>query len=241
MTDLRAAIFGASGGIGAALVAQLESSGRYDYIHAGARSLPRTWSPRTVPFCFDLEDEASITGASQEIGEAGPLDLVIVATGILHREDWIAPEKSWRAIDAEAMAKLFAINTIGPAIIAKHILPLMRRNSRCVFATLSARVGSIADNQLGGWHSYRASKAALNMLIRNFAIELSARNPLGIVAAIHPGTAQTPLSNSFIRNIPEGKIFQPEQSAAHILSVIDKLSARDSGGLFAWNGERIPY
>jgi NAD(P)-dependent dehydrogenase (short-subunit alcohol dehydrogenase family) len=108
------------------------------------------------------------------------------------------------------------------------------------FAVLSARVGSSADNRLGGWHSYRASKAALNMLVRNFAIELAVRNSQVIVGSIHPGTVETALSKPFQRSVPQGELFQPEQSAAHILSVMDQLSAADSGGLFAWNGERIP-
>ena len=241
MTGLRAVIFGATGGIGAALVGQLEQSDRYSEIHAGARNSPSAAQPETVAFRFDLTDEPSIEQAARMIGEFRPLDLVIVATGMLHRPDLPMPEKSWRAIDGQAMAEMFAINTIGPALIAKHFLSLMRRDGRCVFAVLSARVGSIADNRLGGWHSYRASKAALNMLVRNFAIELAARNPHGIAVAIHPGTVDTTLSKPFQRGVPQGKLFQPDQSAAHILSVIDKLSAPDSGGLFAWNGERIPY
>jgi NAD(P)-dependent dehydrogenase (short-subunit alcohol dehydrogenase family) len=241
MTGLRAAVFGATGGIGAALVTQLERSGRYDTIHAGARSSPGAARAETVPFIFDLTDEPSIAQAARMIGKWGPLDLAIVATGMLHSHGPQMPEKSWRAIDGQAMAELFAINTIGPALIAKHFLPLMRRDKRCVFAALSARVGSIADNRLGGWHSYRASKAALNMLVRNFAIELVARNPQGIVVSIHPGTVETALSKPFQRSVPQGKLFQPDQSAAQILSVIDQVSAADSGGLFAWNGERIPY
>ncbi len=241
MTGQRAAIFGASGGVGAALVAQVENSGRYELIHVGARHLPDAKQPETIPFSFDLKDESSIEQAARVIGASGPLDLAIVATGLLHRADQPMPEKSWRAIDGQAMMEMFAINTIGPALIAKHFLPLMRRDRRCVFAVLSARVGSISDNRLGGWHSYRASKAALNMLVQNFAIELSVRNPQGIVVSIHPGTVETALSKPFKKSVPQGKLFQPGQSAAYIMSVIDQLSVPDSGGLFAWNGERIPY
>lgn len=241
MTGLRAAIFGASGGIGAALVSQLAKSGRYDHIYAGARRLPETRRPEITPFSFDLKDEGSIAQAAHEISGSGSLDLAIVATGLLHRADQLGPEKSWRAIDGQAMAELFAINTIGPALIAKHFLPVMRRDSRCVLAFLSARVGSITDNRLGGWHSYRASKAALNMLVKNFAIELSARNRNGIVVSIHPGTVETGLSKPFKKNVPAANLFQPDQSAASILSVIEQLSAPDSGNLFAWNGERIPF
>jgi NAD(P)-dependent dehydrogenase (short-subunit alcohol dehydrogenase family) len=194
-----------------------------------------------VPFKFDLTDELSIADAAVMIGEGGPLDLVIVATGLLHRADLPMPEKSWRAIDAQAMASQFAINTIGPALIAKHMLPLLRREAPCTFAALSARVGSIGDNSLGGWHGYRASKAALNMLVRNFAIELTARNPHAIAVAIHPGTVATPLSAPFQRGVPPVQLFTPDYSAAQILEVITKLKPSDTGGLFAWNGERLAF
>ena len=238
---LRAAIFGATGGIGGAIVAQLAQSERYSEIHAGGRSLPSAVHRATIPFTFDLTDETSIAQAARSIGEAGPLDLAVVATGILHDRGSLAPEKSWRALDAAALAEVFAINAIGPALVAKHILPLMRRDGRAVFAGLSAKVGSIADNRLGGWHSYRASKAALNMLIRNFAIEFATKNPHGIVVAVHPGTVDTALSRPFQRGVPEDRLFDPEHSAKAILGVLDGLSPRDSGGLFAWSGERIPF
>ena len=238
---LRAAIFGATGGIGGAIVAQLAESDRYSQIHAGGRSLPSAVHSATIPFIFDLTDETSIAQAARSIGEAGPLDLVVIATGILHDHSSLAPEKSWRALDGAAMAKVFAINTIGPALIAKHMLPLMRRDERAVFAGLSAKVGSIADNRLGGWHSYRASKAALNMLLRNFAIELTTKNPLGIVVAIHPGTVDTALSRPFQRGVPHDRLCDPARSARAILTVLDGLSPRDSGGLFGWSGERIAF
>lgn len=238
---LRAAIFGASGGIGSAITAELAKSGQFDAIHAGGRQLPSFLHSAILPFVFDLTDEASIAQATQAIGANGSLDLVIVATGKLHDQRSQLPERSWRALDGASMADMFAINTIGPALIAKHMLPLMRRDERAVFAALSARVGSIADNRLGGWHSYRASKAALNMLIRNFAIEFALRNPRGIVVAIHPGTVDTALSQPFQRNVPQAALLKPAQSAAHILSVLDGLSPADSGALFAWSGEKIAF
>jgi NAD(P)-dependent dehydrogenase (short-subunit alcohol dehydrogenase family) len=241
MTGMRAVIFGATGGIGDALVAQLAATGSYSQIYAGGRSLPPVKHPVEIPFAFDLTDEASIARAAQSIGAAGPVDLAIVATGILHDHSAFTPEKSARALDADSLARVFAVNTIGPALISKHILPLMRRDARAVFAALSARVGSITDNRLGGWHSYRASKAALNMLFRNFAIEFAGRNRQGIVVTIHPGTVDTVLSRPFQRGVPQGRLLEPKQSAAHILSVLDSLSPQDSGGLFAWSGERIPF
>jgi NAD(P)-dependent dehydrogenase (short-subunit alcohol dehydrogenase family) len=235
-----AVVFGASGGIGAALVAQLAASGDHARVHAGARRPPAP-SPGIAPFAFDLEDEASIAAAAQAIAAEGPPALVIVATWVLSAPGGPGPEKSWRAIDPAAMARLFALNTIGPATIARHFLPLLPREGRCVFAALSARVGSIGDNALGGWHSYRASKAALNMLVRNFAIELAARNRDAIAVALHPGTVDTALSRPFQRGVPAERLFAPEVSAAHLLRVIEGLGPSDSGGLFAWDGQRIPY
>lgn len=241
LTGLRAAVFGATGGIGGAIVAQLAGTGNYSEIYAGGRTLPGVNDPAVTDFTFDLADEASIARAAQTIGARGPVDLAIIATGILHDQRELMPEKSARALDGDALARVFAVNTIGPALIAKHILPLMRRDGRAVFAGLSARVGSIGDNRLGGWHSYRASKAALNMLFRNFAIEYAGRNPQGIVVTVHPGTVDTALSRPFQRGVPPAKLLDPKQSAAHILSVLDGLAPQDSGGLFAWNGDRIPF
>ena len=241
ITGLHAAIFGATGGIGGALVAQLAGTGNYSEIYAGGRTLPSVNYPAVIDFTFDLTDEASIAKAAQTIGAGGPVDLAIIATGILHDQSELMPEKSVRALDRDTLARVFAVNTIGPALIAKHILPLMRRDGRAVLAGLSARVGSIGDNRLGGWHSYRASKAALNMLFRNFAIEFAGRNPQGIVVTVHPGTVDTALSKPFQRGVSPAKLLEPKQSAAHILSMLDGLSPQDSGGLFAWNGERIPF
>jgi len=237
---LRAAVFGASGGIGAELVDALCASGHYASVFAGARGVPDRWPQGAQPFAFDLRDETSIAAAARLIG--GPVDLVIVASGVLQDPSRnIAPEKAMRVIDPAAMAQVFAINTIGPALIAKHMLPLLPRNRRAVFAALSARVGSIADNRLGGWHSYRASKAALNMLVANFAIELARTNPMGMAVTIHPGTVATALSAPFQKGVPEDRLFTPELCAAHILKVIDGLQPADSGGFFAWDGARIPY
>ncbi len=236
-----ACVFGGSGGIGGALVAALATSGDYGVIHAGSRS--GTWpeSKSISRFNFDLGDEPSIAAAAAKIGENAPLDLVIIATGMLHRDDALAPEKSWRALDPAAMAEVFAYNTIGPALIAKHFLPLLNRDHRAVFAALSAKVGSISDNRLGGWHSYRASKAALNMLVQNFAIELRRRNPQAIAVTLHPGTVDTGLSQPYQRNLPASQLFTPAQSAAHLLGVLDSLTPADSGGLFAWDGRRIGF
>ncbi|MBA4354739.1 MAG: short-chain dehydrogenase [Novosphingobium sp.] len=234
----RCAIFGASGGIGAALVSLLTSRDDVAQVHALSRK-PVPQAPKVHPHTFDLTDESSIAAACAAIGT--PLDLVIVATGRLVRDNGYGPEKSSRALDAEAMAEMFAINTIGPALIGKHCAPLLRKEGRPVFAAISAKVGSITDNRLGGWHAYRASKAALNMVVRNFAIELARTNPAAIAVALHPGTVDTPLSRPFQRGVPPEKLFTPAQSATHLLRVIDGLTARENGKLLAWDGSEIPF
>jgi NAD(P)-dependent dehydrogenase (short-subunit alcohol dehydrogenase family) len=233
---ITACVFGASGGIGAALALRLADDPAVALVHSGGRSAisERT---KTVPFQFDLTDETSIAAAAAAIGAC---DLVIIATGLLHDGD-TQPEKSLRAQTAEAYAKAFAVNAIGPALIAKHFMPLLPRDRRSVFAAISARVSSISDNRLGGWHAYRASKAALNMILRNCAIELARTHPQAIVAAMHPGTVDTPLSQPFQRYVAEGKLFTPDYSADALLKVIDGLSPKDSGNLYAWDGQRIEF
>lgn len=235
----QAVIFGASGGIGAAIAGRLAADASFARIYLGRRNPVASTDPRRVPFAFDLSDEASIAAAAGRV--EGPIDLVFVATGMLHRAGGPTPEKTFRALDAAAMAELYAVNTIGPALIAKHFLPLLPRDRRAVFAALSARVGAIGDNRLGGWHSYRASKAALNMLMANFAIELRRTHPLAIVAGLHPGTVDSALSAPFQRGVAPEKLFSPDRSAGYLLDVLSALKAEDSGGVFAWDGARIPY
>ena len=236
--DRRAAVFGASGGIGGALVAALAA--RSDVVEVFALSR-RDHDPRLTkvsPLRFDLGDEASIAAAAERMG---PLDLVLVATGGLILASGAGPEKSIRSLDPQAMAEAFALNTIGPSLIAKHVLPKLPRDRRAVFAALSARVGSIGDNRLGGWHSYRASKAALNVLVRNAAIELRRTHPQAVVVALHPGTVATRLSAPFQRGVPPSKLMTPQHSAQHLLAVIDALEPAQSGGFFGWDGAPIPY
>ena len=236
-SDFRtAAVFGASGGIGRALSAALVERGLT--VWAGSRSRERLVEG-TRPFRFDLGDEDSIRQAA-DLMRDDPPDLVIVATGVLTLSDGTGPERSFKAIDGAAMARMFAANTIGPALIAKHMLPLLPRDRRCLFAALSARVGSIGDNRLGGWHSYRASKAALNMLVRNFAIEFARTHKQGVVAALHPGTVDTALSEPFQGNVPDRQLTKPSRAAENLLTVIDGLTPEDSGGHFDWKGETIP-
>ncbi|MBD59821.1 MAG: C-factor [Citromicrobium sp.] len=234
----RAIVFGASGGIGAALVAELVARGA-GQVFAASRQRPENLPAGAQWVRFDLDREGSIAGAAQATGSQ-PLDTVIVASGVLTLPDY-GPERSFKQVEAEAMARVLYLNTIGPALVAKHFLPLLPRDRRSVFAALSARVGSIGDNRIGGWHSYRASKAALNMLVRNYAIELARTHRQAICVGLHPGTVDTPLSEPFQANLPEGQLTAPADAARNLLDVLDGLTTQDSGALFDWKGERVEF
>lgn len=233
-----AAIFGASGGIGAALCSALIEQG-ISKIYAGAHSKNSPNGSEIVSFTFDLTDEGSIANAADAMRERPP-ELVIVATGVLTLGDGTGPERTYKRLDPAAMAEVLALNTVGPAMIAKHIMPLMPRDERFVFAALSARVGSISDNGLGGWHSYRASKAALNMLIKNFAIELRRTHPKGLIVGLHPGTVDTELSQPFQSNLPDSQLTDPSQAAENLLSVLARLTPDQSGRVFDFKGDEVP-
>ncbi len=229
-----AAVFGATGGIGAALTRQLAAHPGCGTLLAASRSGadPTDGAANIVPARFTLQDEASIEAAFGAI--EGEAHLVIVASGMLGD-----PEKSWRHLDRERLAEIFEVNAIGPALIAKHALDRLPRKGPGVFTALSARVGSISDNRLGGWHGYRASKSALNQMIRCLAIELGRKRPEAICAGLHPGTVDTALSKPFQGNVPEGKLFTPEYSADRLLTVISGLTPEHSGRCFDWQGEEI--
>ncbi|WP_296165001.1 SDR family NAD(P)-dependent oxidoreductase [uncultured Brevundimonas sp.] len=228
MTDQSAVVIGASGGIGSAMVEALRASGHYATIHALSRSGTG----------LDLTDEAAIAEAARGLGEGPPPSLIFVATGVLqHGQE---PERTYKAMTAEHLLRDYQVNTVGPAMVARHFLPLLPRDRRAIFAALSARVGSIGDNRLGGWHSYRASKAALNMILKNLAIELARTHPQAVVAGLHPGTVDTALSVPFQKGVAADKLFTADYSAGRMLAVLDGLTPADSGGVFAWDGARIP-
>ena len=186
---------------------------------------------------LDLTDEPGIAAAAAKVAKA---DMVVVATGLLHDTDH-GPEKALRDLDPVWLARQYAVNAIGPALVAKHFLPIMPRTGRAVFAALSARVGSISDNKLGGWHGYRASKAALNMLMRGIAIEEKRRNDRTIVVTLHPGTVDTALSKPFQGNVQAGRLFTPDRAALQLLDTIEELKAPDSGKLFDFEGKEVPF
>ena len=235
------AVIGSSGGIGAALVRRLADDATVGTIHALSRSGHEPLPRKATPHCIDIANEESVRHAADVAGESGPLDLVIVATGILHKGAEIAPEKTMRELSPDALAAVFATNCIGPTTVAKHFLPLMRRGEKSVFAALSARVGSIADNRLGGWASYRASKAALNMVLKTLSIEHGRRWPESVVVGLHPGTVDTALSRPFSKRVEADKLFTPELAARQLLTVVDGLAAADTGNIYAWDGTRVPY
>jgi NAD(P)-dependent dehydrogenase (short-subunit alcohol dehydrogenase family) len=159
---------------------------------------------------------------------------------MLHEEGH-GPERSLRQLEGGRLLQSFAVNAVGPALLLRHLAPRLRRNGRSLAAFLSARVGSIADNRLGGWYGYRASKAALNQLVRTAAIEIARSRPEAVVVTLHPGTVDTGMSRPFQSNVPEGQLVSPRRSAAHLLAVMDRLTPADSGGFFDWAGEAIPF
>lgn len=219
----RALVVGASGGIGAAVAAAL-----------AARGVAVTGLSRRE-HGLEVTDEASV---ARHLGALdGPFELIFVATGALEIAGR-GPEKTLRALDPATLAAAFAVNAIGPALLLKHGLRLLPRDRRAVFAALSARVGSIGDNRAGGWYAYRAAKAALNQLLHSAAIEIARSHPRAVVAALHPGTVATPLTERYRGSHPA---VEPATAAANLLGVIDRLSAADTGGFFDWRGEPIPW
>jgi len=233
-----AVVIGASGGVGRAICELLRSNARYAQVLALGRS-----GNEAIDIALDITDESSIESAAAQVSQAtahsgAALRLVLDATGFLHGGGF-EPEKSWRQLDAAHMAHAFAVNAIGPALLMKHFLPLLPRSGRAVFASLSAKVGSIGDNRLGGWYSYRASKAALNQLVHTAAIELARRQPQAICVALHPGTVATRLSQPFSKSGLE--VQTPAASAARLLATIDGLREADSGGFFNHRGEALPW
>ncbi len=232
MTDKTAVVIGASGGIGGAMADMLDQEDEYDHVIRFSRG-------SNSPIPLDLTSEGSIVSAANWLSEQ-PLkpSMIFVATGLLHNQQK-GPEKSVKELDADWLQEIYQINAVGPALIAKHFLPLMPKDEIIKFAAISARVGSISDNRLGGWYGYRAAKAALNMIIRNLSIEWKRQNKRSIIVALHPGTVDTGLSRPFQGNVPPGKLFDAERAALQLLDVLDGLKPVDSGKIFAWDNEEI--
>jgi len=235
-------IVGASRGIGRALAQALLASDGVARVFVAARSAPVFDAPKAHPLALDIGDEPSLARAAAAVrARTEHLHLVINTAGLLHDGEALQPEKSVVRVTAEALAAGFRVNAFGPILLAKHLLPLLRHAAPCVFASLSARVGSIGDNRLGGWYAYRAAKAAQNQLLRTFAVELARLNPRATVLALHPGTVDTGLSRPFQANVAADKLFTPEYAAARLLEVIAARTPADTGTFRAWDGQTIQW
>lgn len=222
-----ALIIGASGGIGAAIADALGNDPHCTHL--------RTLSRRADG--LDLADAASVEAAADKLAGGDGFNLIFNASGILEASG-AGPEKAFRDIDADTMARAFAVNAIGSALALKHFMPLLKRREATAFATLSARVGSIGDNRLGGWMSYRASKAALNQIVCCAAIEETRRNNQSVIVALHPGTIKTPLTEKYARGRYTAT---PQEAAQNLLSVVGRLSPDHSGRFFDYAGKEIPW
>ena len=223
-----AVVLGATGGIGVALADTLEARREHEVVHRIGRSNDG----------FDLADPDSIRAAAERVASGPPPDLVLLATGLLS-EGGHGPERALGDLDPDWLARQFAVNVIGPALVMKAFLPLLPRDRRAVFGVLSAKVGSISDNRLGGWYGYRASKAALNQLVRTASVELARTHPRALCVALHPGTVATKLSAPFTGRREPDELFTPADSAARLLAVLGGLTPADSGRLWSWDGREI--
>jgi NAD(P)-dependent dehydrogenase (short-subunit alcohol dehydrogenase family) len=237
----RALVVGA-GGIGTALLDELALRAPGLQRLAGQRRLTEQQPNASgwLPVALDLVSDASLEALSQELAGGPPLRLVINTAGLLHGQG-LQPEKRLAHLNRQALERSFAVNAFGPVLLAQALEPLLPRDLPCHFASLSARVGSIADNQLGGWYAYRAAKAAQNQLLRTLALEWRRRLPLCCVSLLHPGTTATPLSAPFQAGVPAERLFSPERSARQLLSVLEGLGPEQSGGFWAWDGRPIAW
>ncbi|MEH2446148.1 MAG: SDR family NAD(P)-dependent oxidoreductase [Nostoc sp.] len=250
INPVNALIVGANRGIGLGFVKKLLEDNIIAKVYATYRqpesasdliALAGEHSQRLICLEMDITDELQIVEAVQKIHtQVDKLHLVVNCVGLLH-EDTLQPEKSLRQINSENLLRYFQINSVGAVLLAKHLLPLFRHGERSVFATISAKLGSIGDNQLGGWYGYRASKAALNMLMRTAAIEYKRSCPKALIVTLHPGTTDTRLSHPFQRNVPAEQLFSVERTVTQLLAVIEQLQEGDSGQFFSWNGSRLPW
>lgn len=230
-------VFGASGAIGKALISHCREQYPTAKIVAVTRAEVEKMS--SVEYhIVDFFDEDALAALSKLLSEHGKFDLMINAIGILH-DNQVQPEKSLKDLSADKLQHVFNINTVIPALLFKHFSILLSKESSSIFAMLSARVGSIADNKLGGWYSYRASKAALNMIVKNTAIEIGRFNKQAIIVGVHPGTVNSNLSSPFQNHVPEHKLFQPDFAASKIIEVLSDLTAVSSGKCFAWDAKEV--
>jgi NAD(P)-dependent dehydrogenase (short-subunit alcohol dehydrogenase family) len=241
-------IVGATQGIGLGFVREFLKLDKVDRVYAtylteaAAGELLAIDDDRLSCFQLDLTIESEIERVISQIKErVTSLDYTINCVGILHDRDGLQPEKSLRHINSERLLQYFQINAVTAILLAKHLQPLLKQGDRSILATISAKVGSIGDNQLGGWYGYRAAKSALNMLMKTTAIEFKRTCPKAIVVNLHPGTTDTRLSLPFQQNVPAEKLFTIDRTASQLIAVIDKLTPADSGEFFNWDGSKLPW
>ncbi len=258
VTTINALVIGATQGIGLAFVQQLLNQHRVVHLFASYRSKQTAGSllaladehPNRLHLIqMDITDEAQIERGVAAVkaillqrgfANAPNLHIAINCVGLLH-SDRQQPEKALRQLDAENLLTYFQVNSVGPALLAKHLLDLFKHAEPSIFATISAKIGSIGDNRIGGWYGYRASKAALNMFLKTAAIEYGRRSPKTAIVMLHPGTTDTRLSKPFQRGVAPEKLFSTERTVAQLLSVLENVTIEDSGDFFSWDGSRLPW
>ncbi|MCC5866975.1 MAG: SDR family NAD(P)-dependent oxidoreductase [Gammaproteobacteria bacterium] len=246
--DIDVLVVGASRGLGREFVRQLLHCPDVGRVWAACRrpaslTLPAdTPTALLHPLTLDVTDEASIAAAAAVLEQdSNSLRLILNVAGVLHTPEGMQPERRLADVQAEHMLWSYRVNALGPLLVAKHFSQLLPRSDPAVFASLSARVGSIGDNRLGGWYAYRAAKAAQNMVTRNLSIELPRRYRGLLCVGLHPGTVDTELSSPFQANVPEGKLFSVERAVRQLLAIINALGPEDQGSCIAWDGQRIPW
>jgi len=240
-----ALVVGASRGLGRAFCDHLLDRGLAETVFAGCRR-PDVLTPRedgrSIPIALDVTEEGSLAEAVTAVeAETDRLDLILNVAGLLHNEDGLFPERKLAEIDIKGLEAWFRVNAFGPVLVARYFHHLLPKRERCVVANLSARVGSISDNRLGGWYTYRASKAAQNMFTKNLSIELPRRARGVIVVALHPGTCDTDLSKPFQRGVPPEKLFPTERAVCRLTEILVGLGEEDNGRFIAWDGQDIPW
>ena len=250
ITNVKVLIVGANRGIGFGFVQKLILDEKIAKIYATYRqpesaseliALSQRYPQKLVCLQVDITEETQIATAVEYIRtQVNQLHLVINCVGILH-EGELKPEKSLKHVNAANLLRYFQVNSIANVLLAKHLLPLLRHGDRSIFASISAKVGSIGDNRLGGWYGYRASKAALNMFARTVAIEYARVSPQTIVVNLHPGTTNTNLSRPFQKNVPPQKLFSVERCVNQLLAVLNSCTTNDSGKFFSWDGTILPW
>lgn len=244
-----ALVVGAGRGIGLALVqellaaypdAEITATFRTRATSRGLLAIATSDSEQVEAHCVDTTSDRDFDTLAQRLGGKPPPDIVIHSAGVLHEEN-MQPEKTIASCERNALLHSFQVNSIGPLLLAQKILPLIPKTHALKFAALSAMVGSIGDNRLGGWYGYRASKAALNQFIKTLAIECRMKHPQTTILGIHPGTTDTPLSRPFQANVPKDKLYSPQQTARRVLGVIDASEPNQSGQFLNWDGTKIPW